>query len=220
MEQFHANLGEWPFKIPERFEALDGSALDVPEEWELGAGAWGCMLSHRTVLSSAINEGVKSLLVLEDDAKPVPEFSKLAGYFLHRVPTDWECLMFGAEHLQPPTRVMPGIVQCVGAIRCHAYAVRGPMMQILLSYWNAAKSDHCDLILASLMRHFKTYAPEPLLIAQDAGYSDISCRGERLRFISPHHKEQMAAKDPKYSIERLLVRLPKFGEPYMQYVRG
>jgi hypothetical protein len=116
--------------------------------------------------------------------------------------------------------VVPGIVQCMGAIRCHAYAVRGPMMAILLSFWNAAKSDHCDLILASLMRHFKTYAPEPLLIAQDAGYSDISCSGERLRFISAHHKEEMAGRDKKYSIEKLVVRLPKVREPYAELMRG
>jgi hypothetical protein len=209
LRRFHENLADWPFKLPQRFEAFDGSAIPTPPAWERGPGAWGCMLSHRAVLKSAMDDSVSSLLVLEDDALPVPDFADLAGEFLARVPADWDCPMLGAEHLQPPKPVGPGLVRCSIAIRCHAYAIRRRMMPTLLTFWNNATNDHCDLVLASLMGHFATYAPDPLLIAQDSGYSDISQRAERLRFVHPDHKTQLAMRSPRKSIDTFLTTAPR-----------
>ena len=177
--------GNWPFAAPQRFEAIDGSRLSMPPTWEKGPGAWGCAQSHRAVLDTAVADGVSSLLVLEDDAYLVRDLPRKAGLFLSRVPEDWDCLMLGAEHLLPPARVTPGVVRCVASIRCHAYAVRGPLMPMLCAFWQCNKTDHCDLVLSSLMGHYKTYAPDPPLIGQDAGQSDISRRNEPLRFLSP-----------------------------------
>ena len=92
--------------------------------------------------------------------------------------------MFGAEHLVPPIPVQPGVVRCVGSIRCHAYAIRGPMMEMLSVFWQCNKTDHCDLVLSSLMRHYILYSPDPLLIGQDAGESDITPTIFPLRFLS------------------------------------
>ena len=186
--------GNWPFAMPERFEGIDGSALPMPATWDKGAGAWGCLQSHRAVLDSAIADGVSSVLVLEDDAYPVDELPRLAEAFLAGVPDDWNCLMLGAEHLLPPVPVAAGVVQCVASIRCHAYALRGPLMPMLSVFWQCNKVDHCDLVLSSLMRHYKTYAPAPLLIGQDGGPSDITARNEPLRFLSPEHIRQAARK--------------------------
>jgi hypothetical protein len=208
MERFWKNLGDWPFGQPRRFEAIDGLATPPPAGWDKGAGAWGCLLSHRAVLEEAIKDGCKSLFVLEDDAVPAPGFADLAGQFLDRVPADWDCLMFGAEHLRPPLPIDRGVVRCVASNRSHAYAVRGRFMNVLASFWSNTTNDHCDLVLSSLMRHFKAYAPDPLLIGQDAGPSDVTGRGERLRFLATEQKEVLAQSDPRYGIEKLLVRVP------------
>lgn len=178
--------GRWPFKTPQRFEAIDGFQTAVPAEWDKGPGAWGCMLSHRAVLASAIADRVTSLLVLEDDAYPVDDFAARAADFLARVPENWDCIMFGGEHLRRPAAVAPGIVRCMAANRTHAFAIRGRMMPALLRCWHHYKTDHCDIILASLMRHFIVYAPDPFLIGQGPGYSDITETDETLRFISPN----------------------------------
>ena len=185
LADFTRRICDWPFKAPTRFEAVDGSTLNVPAEWKHGRGALGCFLSHRAVLGAAVADSVSSLLVLEDDACPVPNFTDRSAEFLSRVPPDWQCLMFGAEHLSPPVRVGRGIVQCTAANRAHAYSVRGPMMDGLLKMWNHFDTDHCDVVLASLMTHFKTYAPDPLLIGQGAGFSDITEQIETPRFLSP-----------------------------------
>jgi hypothetical protein len=175
----------WPFAMPQRFEAVEGSNQVLPSTWKKGAGAWGCQQSHRAVLDSAIADGVSSLLVLEDDAFPVDDFARQAELFLSRVPDDWNCLMLGAEHLLPPIPVAPGVVRCVASIRCHAYALRGPLMPMLSVFWQCNKTDHCDLVLSSLITHYKTYAPDPLLFGQEAGWSDITPGDEPLRFFSP-----------------------------------
>ena len=207
LARFWETLGQWPFKTPTRFEAVDGLATGTPTGWDKGPGAWGCLLSHIAVLESAINDDVFSLLVLEDDAYPVTNFPSLAKKFLAAVPDDWDGLMFGAEHLQPPQIISPGLVRCVAANRSHAYAVRGPFMRFLLNSWRSTTNDHCDIVMSSLMRRFKLYAPDPILIGQDAGRSDVTGRNEWLRFLAPSQKEQIAESDRRHLIEKLVVRI-------------
>jgi len=194
MARFWQTLGDgWPFVRPERFDAVDGSAVPVPAEWQHGAGAWGCMLSHRQIIRSAIADGLDSILVLEDDAVPVPRFGDLVADFLQQVPADWDCLMLGGQHLRPPAPISPGTVRCLSTHRTHAFAIRRSMMPGLLKFWELVTSDHCDIVLAACMRHFKAYAPDPFLIGQNEGYSDITLRCEPLRFISDTDQKTLAA---------------------------
>jgi hypothetical protein len=184
-ERFSRRLeGKWPFRPPRRFEAVDGLEIAPPAGWSHSPGAWGCLQSHRAVLDSAIADGIPSLLVMEDDAYPVEDFPELASHFLRAVPEDWDCLMLGAEHLLPPEAVVPGVVRCTASIRCHAYAVRGKIMPMLSAFWQVNRSDHCDLVLCSLMRSYKFYAADPLLIGQDEGMSDIQPTHYPVRFFT------------------------------------
>ncbi|HEX3359316.1 MAG TPA: glycosyltransferase family 25 protein [Tepidisphaeraceae bacterium] len=176
--------GNWPFATPQRFEGVDGLTVSPPATWKESRGAWGCLLSHRAVLESAIADGISSLLVLEDDAYPVDDFPRHAEAFLSRVPQDWHGLMLGAEHLSSPIPVSPGVVECTGAIRCHAYAVREPLLRMLASFWRDDQTHHCDVVFGGLMPYYNVYAPDPLLVGQDAGQSDITPRLEPLRFLS------------------------------------
>jgi len=192
LHRFQRFFATWPFRQPERFEAVDGKLVQSPPGWDKGHGAWGCLLSHRQVLDQAISDGVHSLLVLEDDASPAPDFAPRAMEFLDLVPDDWDGLMLGAQHLTQPLLVAPGIVQCTLANRMHAYAVRGRFMQVLAQFWHGNTADHCDIVLASLMPHFKVYAPNPILIGQDSGISDISGRQEQLRFWTTERAVQIA----------------------------
>jgi hypothetical protein len=192
LRRFHSLLSDWPFRQPERFEAVDGHLVGSPPGWDKGAGAWGCLLSHRRILDQAIRDGMQSLLVLEDDAYPVANFSSRAREFLDAVPEDWDGLMFGAQHLTKPSPVSSGVMRCTLANRAHAYAVRGRFMEILSRFWSENTVDHCDIVLASLMPHFKVYAPDPILIGQDSGVSDITGRQEQLRFWSTERKLQIA----------------------------
>ena len=128
LERFRQRLnGNWPFAQPQRFEAIDGSTVPMPATWDKGAGAWGCQLSHRAVLDAAIADRISSLLVLEDDAYPVNDLATQAQRLFLRVPSDWDGIMLGAQHLLPPQVIQPGVVRCQISNRSHAYAVRGPL---------------------------------------------------------------------------------------------
>jgi hypothetical protein len=208
LEKFWSLLGDWPFKKPQRFEAIEGAGIPMPEKWQAGVGAWGCQLSHRAVLERAVADGVKNILVLEDDAYPIVGFTALVEKFLKSVPADWDCLMLGAQHLRPPEPVTDGVVRCVASNRTHAFAVRGKFMKTLCDVWGLNQVDHCDIVLSSLMRLFKAYAPDPLLIGQDCGVSDVTNQPERLRFLAPQQAEQIADIDPRHCLEKLIVRVP------------
>jgi GR25 family glycosyltransferase involved in LPS biosynthesis len=196
LDRFHSLLTDWPFRQPERFEAVDGQSVEHPAEWDKGPGAWGCLLSHRQALDRAISDGVRSLLILEDDACPAENFAERATRFLDAVPDDWDGLMLGAQHLTKPLPVAPGVARCTLANRAHAYAVRGRFMEVLSQFWHRNTVDHCDIVLASLMPHFKIYAPDPILIGQDRGVSDITGRQEQLRFWSAERTAESRAASP------------------------
>ncbi len=184
LAQFRARFADWPFHTPERLEAIDGSTAVVPQNWTHGPGAWGCRLSHRVAVATALEQGVSSLFVLEDDAMPAADFAAGAEAFLASVPADWEVLMFGAQHLSPPTPVSPGVDRCAFVNRCHGYALRGRAMAGYIAMLDRFDTDHCDVVLGSLMPHLNAYAPRPLLIGQSAGVSDITGREEEARFLT------------------------------------
>jgi hypothetical protein len=181
LARFRANFTpeRWPFKQPEVFVGIDGDRCPPPRNWIAGGGAWGCMQSHRQILERALSDGTKRLLVLEDDAHLPEEFPAKVAAFLKAVPPDWDQLMLGGQHIDvfknPPPGLPGGVVRCLNCQRTHAYAVQGGFMQELYRVWQAGTT-HCDHIMGPLQRHRKVYAPEPMLIGQEEGRSDISGR--------------------------------------------
>jgi hypothetical protein len=172
----------WPFREPVRFSASDGRAGALPPAWrQAGPGAYGCMLSHRRVLASAIADGVEKLLVLEDDVCFVAGFAENVRTFLANVPAEWDGLMFGGQHMMTPRAISPGVVRCMNGQRTHAYAIRGRWMRDLLAAWEKFVG-HCDHKMGQMEPHYRVFAPSPWLAGQDSGRSDITGRGEALRF--------------------------------------
>ncbi|MFO0824984.1 MAG: glycosyltransferase family 25 protein [Gemmataceae bacterium] len=183
---FRASLSEcdWPFLEPTVFEAVDGLARPTPEGWADGAGAWGCLQSHRQVLDQAIRDHVKALLVLEDDACFRGDFRIQAEKFLNAVPSDWDQLMLGGQHMATAAPVVPGVVRCHKCHRTHAYAIRGRFLRDLSRHWDTA-SGHCDHVMGNLQPEYRVFAPDPFLVGQAAGPSDISGTTNSRKFWVP-----------------------------------
>jgi hypothetical protein len=186
----------WPFRQPEIFAAVDGKTFPPRPDWKASPGAWGCLQSHHQIVSKAIRDGVKRLLILEDDIFFTNNFSRKVQHFLKTVPDDWDQLMLGGEHnfdLGQPVMVVPGVVRCVGCERTHCYAIRGPFMRKLAKRWmGGGKYDgtnHCDWIMSrdpEMQSSHKVYAPQYFLVGQDREEnSDIMGTGQPRRIWNP-----------------------------------
>lgn len=171
---------KWPFRDPMIFEAVDGSKLPLPNGCPDGAGAWGCMQSHRQVLERAIMDDVKRLLVLEDDVCFRSDFATEIDRFLEQVPVNWDQLMIGGQINEDSIRnlVSPGILQVNSVGRTHCYAVQGRFLRDLYQCW-VSKLGHCDHRMAELQhgKQYRIYAPSPFLAGQNEGTSDVSRPG-------------------------------------------
>src|SRR5690348_682442 len=87
----------WPFVDPQFSRAIDGQKVKPAEVYQLGAGVWACLQSHRRALEDALNDGCESLLVLEDDFTLCEGFADKAVQFMSDIPPDWEFAMFGGN---------------------------------------------------------------------------------------------------------------------------
>lgn len=211
---FKKNLPtDWPFRAPERFRAIDGRHVKPPDWWREGGGAWGCYRSHARVLEDCLQNGIGNVLVLEDDAVFCDHFSAEARTFLSNVPSDWEMLYLGGQHLDvgkvPPRRVNDWVYEPYNVNRTHAMAIKGPeFMQVLyrhLHQWNHwLRGNHIDHHLGRLHRerNRRIYAPKSWLIGQAAGQSDISWRNAKQRYWPPAEvvSKQIPSNDPFVAI--------------------
>ena len=172
---FHQRLQTygWPFAQPIVYRAIEGDKVGVPPEFTQGGGAYGCRMSHLRILQDCIMDDVQSVLILEDDADITEDFSSRVQEFLARVPDDWEGIMLGGQHHAPPIETdIPGVVRVRYAQRTHAYAARPVYMRALQRRWGNA-TVHIDWCMRDWQHQHIVYAPEPWLIGQAGGRSDI-----------------------------------------------
>ncbi len=211
----------WPFPPPVVFPAVEAALFPPPATWKHGAGAWGCLQSHLAVLENALQDGAKSVLILEDDVCFAENFRKKMRRFLRAVPDDWDGLMLGGQHVVDsagwPREVRPGVYRCVDCERTHCYAVRGEYLAKLCRAWRRAgifKGDaHCDKIMArnpQLQRAHRVYAPDYFVAGQMRGPSDVAGRyyprrfwnppGPELRLVNLHAPRAVAERLRQYGV--------------------
>jgi hypothetical protein len=163
----------WPFPDPIIYPAIDGNKVGVPPEFTQGGGAYGCRMSHLRILQDCLMEDVKTVLILEDDAEITEGFTDRVAEFLAKVPQDWEGIMLGGQHHAPPkTTGIPGVVRVQYAQRTHAYIARPSYMKALQQRWGNC-TVHIDWAMKDWQHTRIVYAPDPWLIGQAGGRSDI-----------------------------------------------
>ncbi len=182
-EKLRAEKG-WNLPEPIIFEAVDGSKVGVPDYYIAGGGAWGCCRSHVRIIEQCVMDDVGSVLVLEDDLTWMSDaWDRLAG-FMKSLPSDWDQLMLGGQHLRKTESVSPGVHRCSNCHRTHAYAVRGRAMKDLLNLWYKCNT-HVDHAMGPWQAKWRVYAPDPFIFGQGPGKSDISGNRDNARFWTP-----------------------------------
>jgi hypothetical protein len=176
--------GRWPFSRPIVWEAIDGEKLGVPSEFRQNCGAFGCRQSHVGVLQHCLTHDINSVLVLEDDIDIHAHFAERVKDFLNEVPSDWEGIMFGGQHVASPIHVKRGIGRATNCQRTHAYAARGNYLRALYHRWVNAPS-HIDWLMAGWQHKFVVYTPDSWLIGQRGGHSDVTNRTKPVEWWTP-----------------------------------
>lgn len=136
LERFQSSLPtDWPYPTPIVHPAIDGRLCQPPDYWLTGAGAWGCYKSHLQILERCLNCGIKSVLILEDDALFGDHLAYRSHKFFSSLPRDWGMVYLGGQLLFtdifPPKKVNRFVYQPYNVHRTHAYAVRGSMIEVL-----------------------------------------------------------------------------------------
>jgi hypothetical protein len=172
---------------------VDDAAGEVerPPWWKQSPGAWGCLQSHLAIYRWAIDEGLESVLILEDDAEWCDDFVVQATAFVAEVPTDWHQVYFGGQHWGDrfPSVVSPWVLRCRNVNRTHAYAARADFMRAAVDKLAERDNRHIDYQLGTMHESGKwnVYAPAAWLVGQDVTVSDIArtARGEALKRCAP-----------------------------------
>lgn len=185
---------DWPFRYPERYEAVDGEITPPPKWWKGGNGAWGCYRTHLNILEECLNRGINSILILEDDAICVDGFRDKVEHFWNNLPDDWTMLYLGGQHLQEnirlPRKVNDWVYRPYNVNRTHCYGIRGrKMLETVYRHlhdhtsWNV--DHHVDHYLGELHKTTENglYVPREWLVAQSEGQSDICGKKETYRLF-------------------------------------
>lgn len=187
--QFNAGLPQpWPFVPVQRCRAIDVRQCPPPSWFVHNAGHWGCNRSHMRAIEDALNDGIESLLIFEDDAEFRPHFLGHFQNFIKDVPNDWELLFLGGAHTHGQRKPVNAHVEIPGYVTLnHAYALRGNGLKLAYEWMNQytpkrAENDH-RLAALSESGKCKVYAPRSWLVYQSTGYSDLTLKNRPLRGV-------------------------------------
>lgn len=143
------------------------------------AGAWAYLLGYRKILCRALEEGWKSVLVLDDDCVFHRNFATIFDRAMYELPANWRILHLGmmqydwelterySEHLYMPHGLIVG---------SHAVAYRREAMPGLLNWIDMMNLpyDVGPLQKESLRHRNMTFVVTPNLAIQDDLSSDIN----------------------------------------------
>jgi glycosyl transferase family 25 len=158
-----------------RFPAIDGEAIEVPENWAHTRGAYGCLRSHVEVVREARAQGVERALILEDDVAFDDDLARKFAAGMADLPGDWDMLFFGALHKEEPIRITENVVRITRANSTFACALRDTVFDAFIEL-NSNTHEVLDHNSFVLQQQFNCYCFMPHLAWVDVNVSDAQQR--------------------------------------------
>lgn len=143
------------------------------DEIKKANGIMGCMLSHLSILYWAVRRNA-SVLIFEDDAKFINNYSEITKNALLELPENWDMLYFGGNICNTITQITPHIGKLSHAQSTHGYAVNKKFIQTLIDYIDPSQVVPLDLTYAyKAIPNHNCYITIPMVAVQQASFSDI-----------------------------------------------
>jgi glycosyl transferase, family 25 len=159
----------------QRFAAVDGQKVIVPANWADSPGAFGCLRSHLEVISQARELGWPNVLIFEDDAALDPQLQEKFKDYFAQVPSDWDMLHLGANHMAAPLKVAENVVRIQSANSTFTYALNHTVFDAFIELNNKALTA-VDLNNRTLQTEHACYCFAPHLAWVEDVDSDVQVR--------------------------------------------
>lgn len=122
------------------------------------------------IFREAKTEKLPWFLLMEDDAKFLPEWDNLVTY-LYETPEDWECIYLGCEPKAPLERINDHVFKGTKFYTMHAVLIRESLYDRLLSF---NQKQALDVQFGEFHRYCNAYCTSRTLVTQKAGFSEYA----------------------------------------------
>ena len=174
-EQMRSKFASCGIKGVQRFAAIDGQQVAVPANWSDSPGAYGCLRSHLEIIEEARRLGAPSVLIFEDDAALDPQIQQKFKTYFQQVPSDWDMLHFGANHMAAPIPISENVVRITSANSTFAYALNHTVFDSFIEL-NRKALTAVDLNNRTLQTDHACYCFTPHLAWVEDVSSDVQVR--------------------------------------------
>ena len=174
-EQMRAKFSSCGIEGVRRFAAVDGLQITVPANWSDSPGAYGCLRSHLEIIEEAHRLGAPNVLIFEDDAALDPQIQQKFKDYFQQVPSDWDMLHFGANHMAAPLPVSENVVRITSANSTFAYALNHTVFESFIEL-NRKALTAVDLNNRTLQTDHACYCFTPHLAWVEDVSSDVQVR--------------------------------------------
>jgi hypothetical protein len=180
------------------------------------SGKRGCLESHLFVIKNAYENkeksGAKNLLIFEDDIKMLDSFTTLQKY---NIPKDYDMLYFGGTvHRIIDNKSYKGWVQ-MSCWTTHAYLLNlenDAMIQKIICELENYKEEIDRYYINEIHSSYKAYICDPMIVIQEAGYSDIEGREVNYDFMQ---QTLRGLRTPEHSVgpnKEYILKLPNYND--------
>ena len=206
-ESFRSSVPRnWSFRDVEKKTAADGERGQSSTYCSSGSLAWDRYDSHLKALEDCLNKNIESCLFLEDDAVCCKNFPAKLLQFSSDIPSDWEMIYLGGQHLDgernPPIKINENVFIPYNVNGMFAFAIRGAsMMNEVCRHLSAATrwsggrfvDYNLDHLLQRRLR--KIYCPSKWMFGRVEDQSGSSCSANGVRFFPAAEEYQPLEND-------------------------
>lgn len=158
-------------------------------------GKLGLLHTMKKLLSEALLEGHKIILVLEDDIKFLTDDMLCVQLYMEQLPEKWDCLYLGINLFEDNVKLFSSnLIKIKSGYSSHAivYHRRG-MMKILQAILDNETLPYDELLVKYVQPLGNCYCTFPMVFSQHSGYSDIENKEVNYeKYLDNRFKEKTA----------------------------